>query len=100
MAIDPMLEAEEGVVEEAQTSYTPPPISGYRTLTQEEVDLVNRINEKLAEFALLCEEVGNIPVTEGYQRYENPVRAVAIAETQMQTAGMWLKRAVMRPRGF
>lgn len=70
-------------------SYTPPPVKGYRELTQAEVDLVNKIKEAEAAYA----DVWRLAkATEGVDQ-----RMVAIARTEVETATMWLSRSVFKP---
>lgn len=70
-------------------THTPPPVKGYRELTQDEVDLVNKVKEAEAVFA----EVWRLAKgTEGVDQ-----RMVAIARTEVETGTMWLSRAVFKP---
>jgi hypothetical protein len=67
-------------------------ISGYRDLTQEEVDLINSIKESgglTGDLVAACERI------EGVDQ-----RALSIARTHLQTGFMWLVRAVAKPGGF
>lgn len=67
-------------------------ISGYRDLTQEEIDLINSIKESGAVTGDLVAASERI---EGVDQ-----RALSIARTHLQTGFMWLVRAVARPGGF
>lgn len=79
-----------------------PPISGYRQLSQAEVDLMNEGKavfnavgaylDKLQACAPKSGEIGVGIVTDG--------RCVAIARTEAQTAAMWAIRAITKPGGF
>lgn len=82
-------------------------IKGYRDLSQDEIDLMNRIKEKGAELLALQAEVAAqlrrqrdtpaIPeVVEAFDAAE-PQRWVAIAKTDIQTGLMALIRAVAQP---
>lgn len=68
----------------------PAPVAGYRDLSQEEIDLVNRI--KAAEVA-----VGEL-WREVYSRPDTSRRMVAIAKTKFQCSFMWLVRSVAKPQ--
>ncbi|QRE00057.1 hypothetical protein [Burkholderia phage BCSR5] len=87
--------------------YTPPPISGYRKLTQSDVDLMNE-NKGLGEGVRyqLTKVRAHIAARE-QQRLENkeaPQSTVTSSEAAVdeamrhfQTAFMWLNRAVAAP---
>ena len=64
-------------------------ISGYRDLTQAEIDAMNRIKSLEAEAGELFKQVKDI---DGVDQ-----RALALARTELQTAFMWFVRAVARP---
>ncbi|MDO7216341.1 hypothetical protein Q5M47_13145 [Acinetobacter nosocomialis] len=100
-------------------------IKGYRDLSKEEIDLMNRIKEKGAELlALQAELVGRLDTdlevkkvaafnsqlapndfaSEEYQELERfrsaePLRWAAIGKTDIQTGIMALVRAVAQPIG-
>lgn len=67
-------------------------ISGYRELSQEEIDLINAIKQNGAATGDLVAAAERI---EGVDQ-----RALSIARTQLQTGFMWLVRAVAKPGGF
>lgn len=67
-------------------------ITGYRDLTQEEIDAMNAIKAKGEELQQLIENLRSLPGVDG--------RAVAIATTELQTGMMWLTRSVARPSSF
>lgn len=67
-------------------------ISGYRELTQQEVDAMNRIKAKAEEVGMLIDALRDAP---GIDQ-----RALAIAKTELQTGFMWAVRAVAQPEGF
>lgn len=79
-----------------------PPVSGYRQLSQTEVDLMNEGKavfnavgeylDKLAKCAPGPGEIGVGVVTDG--------RCVNIAKTEAQTAAMWAIRSITKPGGF
>lgn len=85
-------------------------IKGYRDLSQEEIDLMNRIKTKGAELLALHAEVVGMLVTkaerlcgdasmeqwDAYQTAE-PQRWAAIAKTDIQTGLMALIRSVAQP---
>lgn len=93
-------------------------ISGYRSLSQEEIDLMNRIKAKGAELLELQSELDARlkedlkakaaavkasmhmrPECEELRRFENaePLRWAAIGKTDIQTGIMALVRAVAQP---
>ena len=92
-------------------------ISGYRELSQEEIDLMNRIKEKGAELLELHQELADkllddvrqksrSALTDESQRDElerfqsaEPQRWASIGKTDIQTGIMALVRAVAQPEG-
>lgn len=98
-------------------------IKGYRDLSQEEIDLMNRIKEKGAELLLLQKELANrlctdfevkqvaaqnsqhapndfaSPEYQEFNRFKEaePQRWAAIGKTDIQTGIMALVRAVAQP---
>ena len=72
-----------------EQKYTPPPVKGYRELTQSEVDLVNKIKDAEAAYAEVWREVKAHPGVDQ--------RMVAEARTCVQDGTMWLSRAVFQP---
>lgn len=92
-------------------------ISGYRELSQEDVDLMNRIKAKGAELLELQAELARMlhdqkltkfaaveTHDEGLEEYERfcaaePLRWCAIGKTDIQTGIMALVRAVAQPGG-
>ena len=72
-----------------------PPVSGYRPLSQAEVDLMNEgkalFNALGAYLDKLAKPGGDI-VTDG--------RCISIARTEAQTAAMWAMRAITKPGSF
>lgn len=105
----------------SEQTYTPPPVSGYRTLSQTEVDLMNRIKAHESETMALVREVqahvkhtrqndksmaigaltmpGAEVETVQSRRMNNaePERWASIARTDLQTGFMALVRAVAQP---
>lgn len=67
-------------------------ITGYRDLTQAEIDLINRIKAAGNELGQLCQDVKAVPGVD--QRW------AAIATSDLQTGLMALTRAVARPTTF
>ncbi len=64
-------------------------ISGYRDLTQEEIDLMNRVKVLETELAALCKVIGAV---EGIDQ-----RNLALGRTNLQQGFMWTVRAIARP---
>lgn len=113
-----------------ESTYTPPPISGYRKLTQTEVDLINDIKDSGHNLSLLIESVsGHVSRqvaaankgagsalgddVEALMAHEaeamnetfrihmaEPMRWISIARTDLQRGLMALTRAVAQPGGF
>lgn len=89
-------------------------ITGYRDLSQDEIDLMNEIKSKGAEVGALiqrleamqkkeCEFSGSNDDPDFVQRVESVLEArrwTAIAKTQLQQGLMALTRAVARPTTF
>lgn len=71
--------------------YTPPPIVGYRPLSQSEVDTMNEIKEQGKVLDALCEKLANGDVDR---------RWLAIGRTDLQTGLMALTRSVAKPGFF
>lgn len=67
-------------------------ITGYREISQEEIELMNRCKA-------LAEEVGKL-INELSATAGTDQRAVAIAKTEAQTAFMWLVRSIAQPTTF
>lgn len=67
-------------------------ITGYRTLSQHEIDLVNQIKAKGEEVGILVNGLKAFGLLD--QRW------VAIGHTELQQGFMALVRAVTKPTGF
>lgn len=67
-------------------------ISGYRELTQQDIDAMNAIKAKAAEVGQQIDALALVP---GIDK-----RALAIAKTELQTGFMWAVRAIAQPEGF
>jgi len=92
-------------------------ISGYRELSQQEIDLMNRIKEKGAELLELQYELDQMLRAQANQKSLNaaantsdyaefdrfmsaePLRWASIGKTDIQTGIMALVRAVAQPAG-
>ncbi len=78
-------------------------IKGYRELSQEEINLMNRIKEKGEELGTIVSELKDIRIIDNQLE---PVKlmeshdAIAIAEPHLKTGVMWLVRAVALPDSF
>lgn len=75
--------------EPAEVVHTPPPVKGYRKLTQAEVDLVNELKDAEAAYARVWRKV------KAHQGVDQ--RMLALGRTHMETASMWNARAVFQP---
>ncbi|MFN7306967.1 MAG: hypothetical protein ACK5TQ_10350 [Acetobacteraceae bacterium] len=67
-------------------------ITGYRELTEVEINAMNIIKARGEQLAQLLDDLGNLPDVDK--------RALAIARTEFQTGLMWATRAVARPTNF
>lgn len=70
-------------------TYTPPPVTGYRVLTQSEVDAMNECKAEEAAALALCARVRSIS---GIDQ-----RNVALAITYIEDGFMRLVRAIAKP---
>ena len=68
-------------------------IAGYRELTQEEIDLINKIKG-------IGNELGDLIDTLRDERLQFDQRWVSIAKTDLQKGVMGLIRAIAKPGGF
>ena len=75
-----------------EKTYAPPPVTGYRTLTQTDVDRMNAIKAKGDELGAL---IADMELGGGVDK-----RWVAIGKTHAQQAIMALVRAVAQPTNF
>ena len=83
-------------------------IKGYRDLSQDEINLMNRIKQHAEKTAELLNEVKDM--REAYQsemapplthnQYNESQRCLALAKTNLQTGQMWFVRAVALPDSF
>lgn len=67
-------------------------IAGYRDLSQQEIDEMNRLKALAEECREALEKVGNLS--------EADQRSVALAKTNLQQGFMWAVRAIARPGTF
>lgn len=67
-------------------------ITGYRDLSQEEIDAMNKVKQKAAEVGQLIQELSELEATDK--------RWVAIAKTDLQKGFMSAVRAVAQPTTF
>lgn len=80
-------------------------ITGYRDLTQQEIDLMNEIKAEGKRLHELCEKVREHLLLSEHLSHEiepafSPSRWAAMAATDFQTGLMALTRAVARPSSF
>ena len=80
-------------------------ITGYRDLTQVEIDLMNEIKAEGVRLHALVEKVQAYIKTVNMTPHETqqpfaPARWAAMASTDFQTGLMFLTRAVARPSSF
>jgi hypothetical protein len=74
-------------------TFTQPKIDGYRQLTKEDADLMNKIKARGADLARLIDDLRSLK-----DRLDQ--RCVSIGATELQTGLMWLTRAVAQPTHF
>lgn len=93
----------------AKASFTPPPITGYRALKQDEIDLVNQVKALGANIAMVCKNVDSYLTAQLFKASSEetvricsarPTRWSSIGETHFQQGLMALTRAVAQPTGF
>jgi hypothetical protein len=75
-----------------ERTYTPPPVRGYRELTQAEVDSMNECKKAAEWVGELVERVRAIPGIDH--------RWASIAQTDLQKGFMSLIRAIAKPTTF
>jgi len=73
-------------------------IKGYRDLTQDEINLMNKIKQKGVELGELIDEMSEISVQQADNQLDS--RWIAIGKTDLQKGIMALVRAVARPESF
>lgn len=83
----------------------PQKLSGYRELTQQEIDLINRIKATGSVLESLIEEVYthlNSQVGDGddYDLMFEPFRWAEMGKQNLQTGLMFLTRSVAQPTNF
>jgi len=67
-------------------------ITGYRELSQEEIDLMNQSKDLAAQCGMLAGALMDAESTDK--------RSVAVAKTYLQTGFMWLNRSIAKPESF
>jgi len=72
--------------------HIPPPITGYRNLTQTEVDQMNECKELARQVGDLCAKVKALPGIDG--------RWASIGTTHLQEGFMALIRSIAKPTTF
>jgi hypothetical protein len=78
-------------------------IKGYRELSQAEIDLMNEIKEKGAEFEVLIKKLhdNQTAITEQHGTPDGEARRwISIGKTHLQQGLMALTRAVAKPEFF
>ena len=80
-------------------------IKGYRSLNQEEIDLMNRIKVKGGEVGALVDELTALRAeTVNHDSYSaqdiEAARCLSVAKGHLQTGFMWFVRAVALPDSF
>jgi hypothetical protein len=83
-----------------------PPVSGYRPLSQEQVDLMNEGKAVFNAVGAYLDKLGSYTPCPAPSPSDDPAkfttdgRCVSIARTEAQTAAMWAMRAITKPGGF
>lgn len=73
-------------------------ITGYRDLTQDEIDKMNEIKAKGEEVRTLIDGMQTAVALPGGLAPDP--RALAIARTKLQEGFMWLTRSIAKPESF
>lgn len=79
-------------MEPSEPQYTPPPITGYRTLSADEVQLANGIKAMGEELRVMITDLRKFDCVD--QRW------ISIGETHLQQGIMALVRSVLKPTTF
>jgi hypothetical protein len=79
--------------------YTPPPITGYRTLSQTEVDLMNEIKAEGERLGDLCNKLVRTNAATDANRAAD-LTWVAVGQLHLQQGIMALVRSVAKPASF
>lgn len=74
-------------------TYTPPPITGYQTLSAAQVNLINSIKGHEKAMALILAELMEDPPSEEVYRW------LEAARTHLETGYMYACKAVAQPKG-
>jgi hypothetical protein len=78
-------------------------IKGYRDLSQQEIDLMNRIKEHGEKTGILLEELRQYRKDKfnlSMDSYHQSMYALRVAKEHLQTGQMWFVRAVALPESF
>ena len=88
-------------------------ITGYRELTQQEIDLMNLLKKKGEEFGLLLKTVKEMRLDQmaiprhdrdfgalTNEQLNESMRCIAISKTEVQTGLMWAVQGVALPDSF
>jgi len=79
-------------------------VSGYRKLTDQELELINLIKSQGPDLATLFKSaeaiIRNRVTPEDPLRGNTDLRCLALAQTNIQQGYMWLIRAVSSPKGL
>lgn len=79
-------------------------ISGYRDLSQTEIDLMNLVKAKAEEVGALLEEITRLraanPESVDSGQLVESYRNINLSKDNLQTGFMWLTRAVALPTTF
>ena len=81
-------------------------IKGYRDLSEQEIDLMNRIKEHGEKTKLLLDEVWDMRTNLIDENPDNPApisesfRCLSLAKESLQVGNMWFVRAVALPDSF
>lgn len=67
-------------------------VSGYRRLSEDEINLINECKALGNQIGEMVAKVQNIPGVDQ--------RCAALARTELQTGMMWLVRSIAQPTGF
>lgn len=73
-------------------------ITGYRDLTQDEIDLMNKVKDKAEEVRKLLSEIEGVHADTGQHPID--MRWLNIGKTDLQKGFMALVRSIAKPESF
>lgn len=74
-------------------------ITGYRELSQSEIDLMNEGKALGSQISALIDRLERAEFAQTDEQRPDP-RSLSIAKTNLQQGMMWLVRSIAKPQGF